>query len=110
MRVAFVVPGFGDVPAVFSHDMMRAAAITASRPNIEMRIMAVTEEANTETRQAAVDAAVEWGADLVIFPPPLERIAMDAFEAILDKAEAELPEAKPVPKIEIASHLGGRNT
>lgn len=87
IKIALCIPGLGTVPAVFAHDLARITGHVASTyPNVNVRLLAAAEEEpSPEVRDALVNAAQEWGADICIFPNPDNRMPADAFDPLIEE-------------------------
>lgn len=106
IKLALGIPGTGDVPAAFAHDLARLTAhVAATRVDVQLRLIASTGKAETTeeasvARQEVIAAALKWGADLTMFPDTNARIPADALDQVFDHVAAE----KHRTTIEIASH------
>lgn len=96
MKLALGIPGIGDVPAAFAHDLARLATHIVATQDVELMLVASTDAPSNEQREAIISAARESGADLILFPSPDARIPADALDDIFAKLRAHeisLPKA-----------------
>jgi hypothetical protein len=106
MKIVLGIPGIGDVSAAFAHDLARLTAhVAATRADVQLRLIASTGKAETAdeaaaARQEVIDAALEWGADMTMFPDTSQRIPADVLDAVFEHVAAEQRRTSIV----IASH------
>jgi hypothetical protein len=100
MKIALAVPGVGDVPAIFAYDLAQFIGYLASQPAVQVRILTSTDPIDDAVHEELVQAAMEWGADILLFPKTTERLAANTLDAAIDMALA--------PKIEIVTTLGSQ--
>lgn len=106
MKLVLGIPGVGDVPAAFAHDLARLTAhVAATRSDVELRLIASIGKAETAdeaqiARSDVLAAALEWGADMTMFPDTSVRLPADALDAVFDHVAAE----KRRTSIEIVGH------
>lgn len=106
IKLVLGIPGVGDVPAAFAHDLARLAAhVAATRVDVQLRLIASTTKAETADEAAAareevLASAMEWGADMTMFPDTNQRLPADVLDKVFDHVAAE----KRRTSIEIVSH------
>lgn len=104
MKLALGIPGVGDVPAAFAHDLARLTAhIVTTHFDVELRVLASVEPPSNEQREEILGAAREWGADLILFPNPDTRIPANAIDDLLASVRNEQI-VLPKSKIEVVTH------
>lgn len=98
MKIALAVPGHGEVPAIFAYDLAQLIGYLSSQPAVSLRILTSTDPIDAAVHEELVQAAMEWGADIMVFPKTNERLPANILDEAIEMALA--------PKIEVVSPIG----